>query len=525
MIKVIINGRQYTPLELSITKRLSGVDSCFISLGETGSKIVNDVIERKTVQIFEDSMLLFEGFGENPQVSENIIEFSCKGKLGRLAKINLPYDLIFQDYDLIEFLNSNDYGIVFKDYNLETYQQIFSLKLSLQNYFEALTQLSEVYGFKFWYDYNQDVCLVGEPDRIIKVDSQDVLAGEVIINLPIQISTSNQANFLQVYGGGIDKVSLDAATQEMQDKTYSITEQPNIFEVDANKKTYVIKDDESIQKYGILADSIVSSSVDYSSLTNEGKAKAANLLLVLGSAELKTRKDPLVRLDNFVYFLEEKYLIATHFSNGNVFQIKTNINHRDKESVLIDDTFLIADVTYKFSHNSTEGAYECTLINKLPTSSKQNKLLSNIARTISRSSSTLTNRVLNFVLPVKQEPSKVEFSLDTDYKKIKKYEMYLVITPASNAKKFDLSRISIFIDNYKLNALFDVNVIEVLGAEAVRVPVALNIDLLNNPILQESEINSIINNEKGNKHSFTVINEGSTVETSVAISLIIESEI
>lgn len=524
MIIVLINGVEHTPLQLSITKRLNGIDSCFVALGSTDSKLINDILERCTVQIFENSMILFEGFGENLQILDGNIEFNCRSKLGWLSKTNLPYDLTFKDYDLINFLNSNDRGIVFKDYNLVDYQQMFSLKFSLQNYFEALNQLSEVYGFKFWYDYNQDICLLGEPDKLITIDNQVILEGKAIINLPIQINTSNQANFLQVYGGGIDKVSLNAATQAMQEQTYTISEQLNPFEADVNKKTYVIKDEESIQKYGILADSIVSSSVDYSSLTNEGKAKAADALLTLGTAELKSRKDPLVRLDNFVYFLEQD-LIATHFSNGCLFKVETNINPRDENSILLNHSFLIADITYKFTHNSTEGAYECTLINKLPMSSRQNKLLNNISRTISRSTTSLTNRVLNFVLPVEGSPSQVEFSLDTDFKKISKYEMYLVINPSNSNKEQDLSKISVFIDDYKLNALFNVNVIEVLGSKAVRIPTALNIDLLNNFLLQESEINSIINNEEGNKHSFTVINEGSTGGTSVTISLIIESEI
>jgi hypothetical protein len=522
---IFIDNKEYDVSQLAKTSRLNGIDNCLITIPESLPELSYALQTRKKIQVFDESYLIFEGFAEDPDIDINIIQFNAKGKLAWLQKNNLPYDILFQDYDLIKFLNKNNYGIVFKDYNLNEYQKFFSIKFSLQNQFEALSQLSEVYGFNFWYDYTQDVCLVGKPDKVINITDDDIFDGKAIISLPISINTSNQANYLQVFGGGIDKLNINAASPELVTNLgYTISEQTNPFEESTGRQTFVIKDDQSIEKYGILGDSIVASSIDQQNLTNENKLKTANLLLLLGSTELKSRKDPLIKLDNFIYYLEENSKLI-NFNNGNIFRINAHIDSNNPDSEIIKEDFIISDISYVFTHNSTEGAYTCTLLNNLPVMNKTNKLLNNISRSISRSTNSLANRVLNFSTQIEKEnQQKITFSLDSSFKSIQKYEMYITVSHF-NGNFEDYSKISILFDKINITSLFSGNNLEVRGAKSVRFPELLNADLLKNSILQENQISKIINNEENNKHELLIINEGNTVTSNIQITIIIEAEI
>ena len=351
MIYIKIDDTEYDVISLAKTTRLNGIDSCKIKIGENTKDLITKIKLRKTITIFSDEIKLFEGFGEDLVVGINEVQFMVFGKLGSLDKRNLPYEIQFTNYDLLSFLNKNPIGIIFEDYNLESYQKTFSLKFSLQSYFQALAQLSQTLGFKFWYDYSLDKCFLGTPDKIINISDDDILNGKVAMSQNVKIQTSKMANYLQVYGGGIDKLTLSSASSELQNLLgFSVVEQENPFDVQS-KQTFVLQDDNSIKTYGILADSIVASSVDATNLTNEGKTNASDLLLILASTELKTRKDPLIELENFIYCLDS----GENFSNANIFQINAHINPNDPESDLIQDSFFITDINYIFDKTSTEG--------------------------------------------------------------------------------------------------------------------------------------------------------------------------
>ena len=521
MIYIEINKVEYEVSYLAKTTRLNGIDSCLITIAENTKDLLDKLKLRQVISIYSDETKLFEGFAEDPVTGLNQVKFTVKGKLGWLNKRNLPYDIQFNNYDLLTFLNKNPAGIIFEDYNLEDYQKTFSLKFSLQSYFEALTQLAEAFGFKFWYDYIQGKCFVGTPNRNIFITDEDVLAGKVSINPEIQINTSKQANYLQVYGGGIDRLTLNSSSTELQNLLgYSVTEQENPFNDATGKQTFVIQDNASIETYGILADSSVASSVDARNLTNEGKSRASDLLLILGTTELKARKDPIVKLDNFIYSLDS----GEDFSNGNRFVLDIHLNPNDFESDSIQESFFITDITYIFNKTTTEGNYICTLVTNLPTSSRQNKLLQNISRSLSRSGEGIANKVLNFVTSIGGDTeAKLSFSLDTAYKKISTYEMYLIFTPI-NATFTDFVKARIFLDGNEITDLFGDN-LGLTGIEAKRFPESLNADILNNSILTLTQIDNITDNTDKNKHTIQILDEGSSILCNIQVAIIIQAEI
>jgi hypothetical protein len=520
MIYIQIDNTEYDVISLAKTTRLNGIDSCKIKIGENTKDLLTKIKLRKTIKIFSDDIILFEGFGEDLITGINEVQFTIKGKLSWLDKRNLPYEIQFTNYDLLTFLNKNPAGIIFEDYNLETYQKTFSIKFSLQSYFQALVQLSQTLGFKFWYDYSFDRCFLGTPNKTISISDDDILAGKVAMSSSVKIETSKMANYLQVYGGGIDKLTLGSASTELQNLLgFSVVEQENPYDV-ASKQTFVLQDDTSVQTYGILADSIIASSVDATNLTNEGKTNASDLLLILASTELRARKDPIIELENFIYSLDS----GENFSNANIFEINAHINPNNLESDLIDSSFFITDINYIFDKTSTEGNYICTLASNLPTSSRQNTLLQNLSRSISRSSDGLSNKVLNFVTSIGGDKEAIiNFSLDTSYKKISTYEMYLVFTPV-NAIPSDFVNAKIFLDNFEITNLFAEN-LGFIGTEAKRFPESLNADILNNSILNSNQISTILNNLDKNKHTIQILNDGSSVLCNIEVAIIIQAEI
>ena len=160
----------------------------------------------------------------------------------------------------------------------------------------------------------------------------------------------------------------------------------------------------------------------------------------------------------------------------------------------------------------------------LPTSSRQNTLLQNLSRSISRSTDGLSNKVLNFVTSIGGETEAIiNFSLDTSYKKISTYEMYLIFTPV-NAIDSDFVKAKIYLDNYEITDLFATD-LGIIGKESKRFPESLNVDILNNSILNSNQISTILNNLDKNKHTIQILNDGTSVLCNIQIAIIIQAEI
>jgi len=109
----------------------------------------------------------FVGYISTQSIVQNdekkIIECVAFGKIEKLKRCLFHIEKNYSG-NIITLLNSNNQGIVVKDYNLQSDDRFFNGQIRIQSYFDLLEDIRTKLGIQYWYDYQDDCVYLGIPD-------------------------------------------------------------------------------------------------------------------------------------------------------------------------------------------------------------------------------------------------------------------------------------------------------------------------------------------------------------------------
>lgn len=380
MLKLLINNKLFDFSEAEIVWRVSGVDDFLFSpILENNNdefNIQDFFLYQNKVEFFDDDLILFTGFTNSIDFSfnqGNNFKITAKGVLETLKNAKITDEFDFKDYNIVDILNKNDFGIKFQDYNLEEYQKEFSQVVTNDSYYQLLDSLSKRFGFDFWFDYSSQICFLGKADKVLKISDQEVLDGK--INLPSQINYQKDriVNLIQVQGGLSGLLGLEKANPELQIKFgYKVDE---IIDKFSKKIVYFIKDNQSIKNYGMRQNLITPIDINIKNLTLEQQKEISTLLYKVAVAQLNDFKNPLIIINNLKFY---QIKFADRLSLFNVF----DLDLQDVSSSFFGgfkSKMQIADISFVFEGRDTsEGFYNLSLVSFLSKEKKEEYVLNRI---------------------------------------------------------------------------------------------------------------------------------------------------
>lgn len=358
------------PTKLSVTTRLNNLDTAELAFIPSEMIYTQNTLAKGFWYVDEvdgsSRKNLFTGFtGEarNSVNSDGAISWSIplKGKLSLLQHQNTGVTDIING-NIIDILNDANLGIKFEGKNLENsnisiaYKSI-SYKTSNQSWWDFLVEFAKKLDFFFWYDYNLDRCYIGEPDTEILVTNDSFISSQNPCKFASISFKKDEtlANRVVALGGGVTKLTIERATADVVSA--------GGYQILRNGANFFVEDKDSIQTYGLYEQQISSPDIVQLSTTKESIEASSNLLYAEAVSILKNRKDPQVLIQNFEYY--SKSAVENPITNGSYFSMDFNENPNLGYSTSILGKFYISDVTHEFALDSSEGYYQCTLINKI----------------------------------------------------------------------------------------------------------------------------------------------------------------
>lgn len=380
MLTLLINKREFDFSSLNIAWRVSGIDELnfepIVDISPDQFNTQDFFLSQNLVEFFDDDILLFQGFTDNVNFSfgkNNTFTIKTFGILETLKNSKITNNMEFENADIVNILNKNPNKIKFANYNLSDYQTNFSQIIKNDSYFSLLDTLSKRLGFDYWFDYQTLTCWLGVADKTIKITDKDINSGKVNIPSKIIYKKDQIINSIQVEAGVNNLVGLEKTAEDFQKQFgYKIQSKIDKF---SNNLIYYIKDDISIEKYGLRENLFTPLDIKTKNLNGTQLLEISNLLYKVAVAQINNYKNPLILIDNLKFYQEKVWSEITFFNN---FDIQLS----DISSSFFagfSSQMQIADISINFaSRNSSEGFYNLSLVNFIDKNKKEERVLNSI---------------------------------------------------------------------------------------------------------------------------------------------------
>lgn len=522
MVTVLVDDKYEVDFaDLLLTRRLSGVDSCSITiyprLGHEGL-VFKAILENKYVTIKEGSKIIFSGFcplDSELEWNRSAIPINLVNKAYNLKNHRLYYDYKAVDLGVEDFLNSNPAGLAFQNYNIRSNNLIFSRDFSPSDWQSVLNDTVNSLDIYYWYDYNFDRVMIGKPDKP-NVVNRDTITNKYRFSNKIKVDKSKMVNRYIVKSGGIKSVSLFDTPWNIQVLNgYTVQSKTD---TKTGKTVYYIQDENSAIQYGIIEDELNLVEIKSQDLTTAAKQQAATVLHTLASIDLKSNSRPFVTLPNFqIYQTDIKY--SEYVDVTNVFNVDFVVNPDDKFSYVIKDQFLLADISYQINGNSSDQWVNCTLVNYIPRKGRLQSLITALQSQLKTSTGYASQQSLSLNTTVSSfEKGYVDYSIDTKFKQITRFEISFTLLLSSGT---DTILSNFYLDGVNLTQYL--GKMYTNGTKRVKYPSSSNLNILALG-LDETDLNNILNNKAGNIHTIEMRGVEGSGTVNVITDIIIEGE-
>ena len=509
MIKILIDNIDYTNQIVgspTIKYTLSKIDVLSFSL----EKPIKNFSE---VKVLDDNIPVFIGYYQGKSTDYKLkSDFTVRSILNKIKDDYITVKLNCVEVNIIDFLNTNNQGIKFKSVLNEPL--FYTGDISIQNYLQILERFTSSLTISHWYDYLNNVCVIGQPTKKVDV-TNDVLLNHDVKFEGIIESEENIINHLTVFGGGLDKLTLSNATEEKQiESGYTVkidnnTTVQNIegVSITDNNQTFHIIDESSVRQYGLRKGVYIDNSIKPQNYTQSEREKVSNLLLTAAVNYITNTKDKTVifsglqkRYNRISQFTFDEYLNFTDISENN-------------------DDYLqyVNAATFTLSNPEGEGYGVLNTSNLLYQPNKERNIMKNIINKFLNGSDYISNVTIPLSTTLLGSDYKeVSFSLPTDITNILTYELYIDLT---FDEEFESTQpIDFYLDGENLSTVLQSETQEITRTK--RIP-DQNLDLLS--VVNSSQNEYILDNSEDNKHYIEIINN-TELDANVKIYLILKAE-
>jgi hypothetical protein len=307
-LELYLNNQIVEPLgAFQLEQKLSGIDTLDFGFA------MFEGFERVNYQVVlkEDNVQVFKGTIQTQTISQTMDDSMVRCvAFGELYKLESCLAHTEKNYSgsVVDLLNTNNQGIIFENYNLQSKDLFFNSEIKIKSYLQLLEEIRTKSSIQYYYDYQKNKCMLGVPTGA-GTNSNDLIyadqENDKILKLPdIQvIDYSKISNRISISSGTQNSIGLEFAT--ITEASYPKQERNDL--IFPTQSYTCVENTVSIAKYGLKEEFLRGVNITSSSGDQLNKELISNYLYKVAVDKANTFSKPQIQLKNLEYKADTSY--------------------------------------------------------------------------------------------------------------------------------------------------------------------------------------------------------------------------
>jgi hypothetical protein len=433
-----LNNIEITPLgALKLDQKISSIDTLGFSFAVfEGFKRINYEVILK-----DNNVQVFRGRINNQTIIQNdnqrIVECVAFGEIYKLENCLTHIEKTYIG-SVVDLLNTNNQGIVFENYNLQSKDLFFNSQVQIKSYLQLLEEIRTKSSIQYYFNYQTNKCYLGVPTGT-GFNTNDLIycneENDKVTNLPTvqSIDYSKIANRISISSGTQNSIGIEFAT--ITEPQYPKLEQNDL--AFSNETYTCIEDPASIFDYGLKEDFIRGINISTANGELSNKESISNYLYKVSVDKISVLSKPQIQLQDLSYQCQNSYELNLF----NVFDLDYTLLGQE-----INDKYIIESISRDFTEIK-DGIHKAqiNLTNYIDRGFDRTRLYFDFLQAKATDQVSTTSQTI----PISTSSNSFSYSIDSKFKTVEQYNLSLTF---AGIGAFTIS--SIKIDSYDLTSYF-----------------------------------------------------------------------